>query len=116
MQYDKYIRRRHYVAQDRQLEMSLDFCFRYGPMRQISLVGAVHEEAGGYCPDILDIIEKDPFLRITCPWGDMSCVRLDCRSLSNDGPILWIRPGEQMVPAADLKGSPSKRRRYIMHF
>lgn len=83
-------------------------------MRQISLVGAVHEEAGGYSPDILDILEKDPFLRITAPWGDMSCVRLDCRSHSNDGPILWIRPGEQMVPAADLRSSPSKRRRQAL--
>nr|CAB3265802.1 round spermatid basic protein 1-like [Phallusia mammillata] len=85
--------------------------YRYGPMRQISLVGAVHEEAGGYFPDILDILEKDPFLNITSPWGDMSCVNLESRSHSNDGPILWIRPGEQMVPAADFKGSPAKRRR-----
>lgn len=80
-------------------------------MRQISLVGAVHEEAGGYFPDILDILEKDPFLNITSPWGEMSCVDLESRSHSNDGPILWIRPGEQMVPAADFKGSPAKRRR-----
>ncbi|CAK8676061.1 unnamed protein product [Clavelina lepadiformis] len=85
--------------------------YRYGPMRQISLVGAVHEEAGGYSPDILDMLERDPFLNITSPWGEMSCVDLECRSLSNDGPILWIRPGEQMVPAADIKGSPTKRRR-----
>nr|XP_002128656.1 round spermatid basic protein 1-like [Ciona intestinalis] len=87
--------------------------YRYGPMRQISLVGAVHEEAGGYMPDVLDMLEENPFLNITSPWGAMSCVDLECRSLSNDGPILWIRPGEQMVPAADLKGigSPAKRRR-----
>ncbi|XP_039263846.2 uncharacterized protein LOC120339724 [Styela clava] len=85
--------------------------YRYGPMRQISLVGVVHEESGGYLPDILDILEKDPFLRKTTPWGEMSCTPMECRSLSNDGPIMWIRPGEQMIPTADLKGSPVKRRR-----
>lgn len=81
-------------------------------MRQISLVGAVHEESGGYFPDVLDILDRDHFLRKTSPWGEMSCISLDCRSQSNDGPILWIRPGEQMIPTADLKGqSPLKRRR-----
>lgn len=73
-------------------------------MRQVSLVGAVQEESGGYLPDILDIIEGNPFLRLTSPWGDMSVVNLTCRSLSNDGPILWVRPGEQMVPTAETKG------------
>lgn len=85
--------------------------YRYGPMRQISLVGVVHEESGGYLPDILDILDRDPFLRKTTPWGEMSCTPMECRSLSNDGPIMWIRPGEQMIPTADLKGSPVKRRR-----
>ena len=32
-------------------------------------------------------------------------------TLSNDGPILWIRPGEQMVPTTDVTKSPFKRRR-----
>lgn len=90
--------------------------YRCGPMRQISLVGAVHEEAGGYFPDILDMLEEDPFLKYTSPWGEMSCVDLDDRAKSNDGPILWIRPGEQMVPANDLRGSPMKRRRYTFFY
>lgn len=37
--------------------------FRYGPLHQISLVGKVHEEVGGYFPDLLSRIEQNPFLR-----------------------------------------------------
>jgi hypothetical protein len=33
---------------------------------------------------------------------------------SNDGPILWIRPGEQLVPTAEMAKSPAKRRRYSL--
>lgn len=36
--------------------------FRYGPLHQISLVGKVHEEVGGYFPDLLERLEKNPFL------------------------------------------------------
>lgn len=36
--------------------------FRYGPLHQISLVGKVHEEVGGYFPDLLGRLEQSPFL------------------------------------------------------
>lgn len=36
--------------------------FRYGPLHQISLVGKVQEEVGGYFPDLLERLEKNPFL------------------------------------------------------
>lgn len=36
---------------------------RYGPLHQISLVGTVHEEVGGYFPDLLQRLEQNPFLR-----------------------------------------------------
>lgn len=36
--------------------------FRYGPLHQISLVGKVHEEVGGYFPDLLGRLEKNTFL------------------------------------------------------
>lgn len=36
---------------------------RYGPLHQISLVGKVHEEVGGYFPDLLGRLEQSPFLR-----------------------------------------------------
>lgn len=35
---------------------------RYGPLHQISLVGKVHEEVGGYFPDLLGRLEENAFL------------------------------------------------------
>lgn len=35
---------------------------RYGPLHQISLVGKVHEEVGGYFPDLLGRLETNSFL------------------------------------------------------
>ncbi|XP_055684034.1 lysine-specific demethylase RSBN1L isoform X2 [Lutzomyia longipalpis] len=83
---------------------------RYGPLHQISLVGKVHEEVGGYFPDLLSRLEKNPFLKKAMPWGELSIVRMDPR-LSNDGPILWIRPGEQLIPTAEINKTPLKRQR-----
>lgn len=37
--------------------------FRYGPLHQISLVGKVMEEVGGYFPDFLGRLEQNPFLK-----------------------------------------------------
>ncbi|XP_010899902.1 lysine-specific demethylase 9 [Esox lucius] len=85
--------------------------YRAGPMRQISLVGAMSEEVGDYFPEFLDMLEESPFLKMTLPWGSLSSLKLDCRSQSDDGPIMWVRPGEQMVPTADMPKSPFKRRR-----
>ncbi|XP_054741708.1 uncharacterized protein LOC129246966 [Anastrepha obliqua] len=85
--------------------------FRYGPLHQISLVGKVHEEVGGYFPDLLGRIESNPFLKKTMPWGSYSVLQTDPR-LSNDGPILWVRAGEQLVPTAELNSkTPLKRQR-----
>ncbi|PRD28898.1 UNVERIFIED_CONTAM: Round spermatid basic protein 1-like protein [Trichonephila clavipes] len=84
--------------------------FRTGPLHQISLVGTVHEEVGGYFPDFLEMLEENPFLYLTMPWGPMSIVHMNPQE-SNDGPILWVRPGEQLVPTADLSKSPCKRKR-----
>ena len=48
------------------------------------------------------------------PWGPYSILQTDPR-LSNDGPILWIRSGEQLVPTAELNSkTPLKRQRYIL--
>ncbi|EHB00295.1 Round spermatid basic protein 1 [Heterocephalus glaber] len=85
--------------------------YRAGPMRQISLVGAVDEEVGDYFPEFLDMLEESPFLKMTLPWGTLSSLQLQCRSQSDDGPIMWVRPGEQMIPTADMPKSPFKRRR-----
>ncbi|KAK7128947.1 hypothetical protein R3I94_017242 [Phoxinus phoxinus] len=95
-------------------QVSRTYCsgtYRAGPMRQISLVGAVDEEVGDFFPEFLDMLEESPFLKMTLPWGSLSSLKLDCRSQSDDGPIMWVRPGEQMVPTADMPKSPFKRRR-----
>ena len=86
--------------------------FRWGPLLQISLVGTVQEEVGNYFPEFLDMLEKDPFLRASMPWGSLSLLAGKIsRQESNDGPILWSRPGEQMVPTADMPKSPFKQRK-----
>lgn len=87
--------------------------YRSGPLMQVSLVGTVHEEVGDFFPEFLDILEENPFLKAVMPWGDRSAMKMASRSQSNDGPILWARPGEQMVPTADLPKSPLKRKRCV---
>ncbi|XP_067683905.1 uncharacterized protein [Haliotis asinina] len=85
--------------------------YRSGPLLQISLVGTVHEEVGDYFPEFLDLLEENPFLNVVMPWGKLAAIKLNSRTESNDGPILWARPGEQLVPTADMPKSPFKRKR-----
>ena len=44
------------------------------------------------------------------PWGPLSSQQMASRTDSNDGPILWVRPGEQYVPTAEHKSSHPKKR------
>ncbi|XP_036000947.1 lysine-specific demethylase RSBN1L [Fundulus heteroclitus] len=85
--------------------------YRAGAMRQVSLVGAVDEEVGDYFPEFLNMLEGSPFLMRTLPWGTFSSLRLQSPTESDDGPIMWVRPGEQMIPMADMPKSPFKRKR-----
>ncbi|XP_052441365.1 lysine-specific demethylase RSBN1L-like isoform X2 [Carassius gibelio] len=85
--------------------------YRAGAMRQISLVGAVDEEVGDYFPEFLNMLEKSPFLERTLPWGTFSSLKLKSPTESDDGPIMWVRPGEQMIPVTDMPKSPFKRKR-----
>lgn len=84
---------------------------RCGPLLQFSVVGKVQEETGDYFPEFLDMLEQNPFLKETVPWGKLSVIKLDNRNKSNDGPIVWVRPGEQYIPTADFLSSPNKKRR-----
>ncbi|KAI4889145.1 hypothetical protein NFI96_019860 [Prochilodus magdalenae] len=85
--------------------------YRAGAMRQISLVGAVDEEVGDYFPEFLDMLQQSPFLERTLPWGTFSSLKLMSPTESDDGPIMWVRPGEQMIPVTDMPKSPFKRKR-----
>ncbi|KAL0968391.1 hypothetical protein UPYG_G00266260 [Umbra pygmaea] len=85
--------------------------YRAGAMRQVSLVGAVDEEVGDYFPEFISMLEESPFLERTLPWGTFSSLRLRSPTESDDGPIMWVRPGEQMIPVADMPKSPFKRKR-----
>lgn len=85
--------------------------YKAGGLLQVSLVETVAEESGKYMPDLLDMMEKDPFLELTLPWGELSIMHHSNRSRSNDGPILWVRPGEQMIPTAEVSKSPQGKRK-----
>ncbi|XP_036432642.1 lysine-specific demethylase RSBN1L-like [Colossoma macropomum] len=85
--------------------------YRAGAMRQISLVGAVDEEVGDYFPEFLNMLQQSPFLERTLPWGTFSSLKLKSPTESDDGPIMWVRPGEQMIPVTDMPKSPFKRKR-----
>lgn len=45
------------------------------------------------------------------PWSENSVLKDMHPTKSNDGPILWMRPGEQSIPTIELGSSPFKRRR-----
>ena len=86
--------------------------FRYGPLLSISLVGKVtgKEECGDYFPTFIDKLEENPFLQCVMPWGPYSSVQMKTRTDSDDGPILWVRPGEQYVPTGEHKSCHPKKR------
>ncbi|UJR36636.1 hypothetical protein I4U23_029355 [Adineta vaga] len=86
--------------------------FRYGPLLSISLVGKVtgKEECGDYFPTFIDKLEENPFLQCVMPWGPFSSIKMKSRTDSDDGPILWVRPGEQYVPTAEHKSCHPKKR------
>ncbi|KJE93498.1 hypothetical protein CAOG_04281 [Capsaspora owczarzaki ATCC 30864] len=75
---------------------------RAGGMRPISMVGCFQEELGGYFPEHLALLESNPFLRVVMPWGPISVLKGLRPQDSNDGPILWVRPGEQVVALSEL--------------
>uniref|UniRef100_A0A915HZ52 Uncharacterized protein n=1 Tax=Romanomermis culicivorax TaxID=13658 RepID=A0A915HZ52_ROMCU len=84
------------------LESYQNGTYRYGPSMSISLVGRKQEECGMDCGQMLDLLESCPFLKPILPWGDLSITKMSRRTDSYDGPIMWIRPGEQLIPTDQL--------------
>ena len=87
--------------------------FRFGNLNQLSLVGCVNEEAGGYLVELLDILASNLFIQRSLPWGDLNPKNLEVPTDSNDGPILWTRTGEQSISVTEKLSC--KRSRYNSH-
>lgn len=83
--------------------------FRFGPLMSLSMVGTKNEEAGGNFKEMLDALNAAPFLGPIMPWGDFSEVQGIKEDTSDDGPIFWVRPGEQMVPTDGKNRSTEPR-------
>jgi len=85
--------------------------YRTGALDHFSIVGTKAEETGGYFPEFLNLLDQNEFLKNVSPWGKLSELENMPRNESNDGPIVWARPGEQVVPTADLPKSPMVKKR-----
>jgi len=85
--------------------------YRTGPLNHFSIVGTKAEETGGHFPQFLDLLDQNEFLKYVSPWGKISELENMPRNDSNDGPIVWARPGEQVVPTADMPKSPLVKKR-----
>ncbi|VDD86454.1 unnamed protein product [Enterobius vermicularis] len=77
--------------------------FSYGPLLSISLVGRRQEECGEFFEEILQRIESLPLMELLLPWGKWSQNYHYRPEESDDGPIFWVRPGEQMVCFDDYR-------------
>ncbi|GMS95036.1 hypothetical protein PENTCL1PPCAC_17211, partial [Pristionchus entomophagus] len=85
--------------------------FRAGPMNALSMVGAKQEECGQHFKDILKMLESSPILKPLMPWGEYSIFENSLKPTdSDDGPIVWVRPGEQLIRTDDLTGDKKKSR------
>eukprot|EP00127_Corallochytrium_limacisporum_P003085 Clim_evm14s146 gene=Clim_evmTU14s146 len=73
-----------------------------GPMRNISLAGTVGEETGAYYEDVVALMERSPEIKLALPWGGLSTYHQYHPTTSDDGPILWCRPGEQYAALNEL--------------
>uniref|UniRef100_A0A8R1XV67 Round spermatid basic protein 1-like protein n=1 Tax=Onchocerca volvulus TaxID=6282 RepID=A0A8R1XV67_ONCVO len=83
--------------------------FRYGPLHSLSLVGTRQEECGNYFKELIEWLEMFPMLKLLMPWGEWSGADLESPSDSDDGPIFWVRPGEQMIKTDEIKEDSSSR-------
>ncbi|CAG9541075.1 unnamed protein product [Cercopithifilaria johnstoni] len=83
--------------------------FRYGPLHSLSLVGTRQEECGNYFKELIEWLEMFPMLKLLMPWGEWSGADLESPSDSDDGPIFWVRPGEQMIRTDEMKEDLSSK-------
>ncbi|CAJ0572477.1 unnamed protein product, partial [Mesorhabditis spiculigera] len=84
--------------------------FRAGPLNALSMVGPKQEECGAFFGELLDQLSRSPFLGPLMPWGSKSIAEHEDPAESDDGPIFWIRPGEQLIRTDDLKDEKGGRK------
>ncbi|CAD6186657.1 unnamed protein product [Caenorhabditis auriculariae] len=77
--------------------------FRSGPMHSLSMVGAKQEECGDHFADLIAQLESSPILCPLMPWGEWSSMKMGDVTESDDGPIYWVRPGEQLIRTDEVK-------------
>lgn len=85
--------------------------YRYGPLLQVSIVGVKKEEIGDYFTHFLGLLEHNEFLKHVMPWGDFSINEGMNPQESDDGPIIWARPGEQLIPTCGKDPSPPEKKK-----
>lgn len=83
--------------------------FKEGPMREISLVGKRGEETGADFSEFTETLtDRIPLFRYILPWGKLALDSITCAQKSDDGPIWWVRPGEQNLSANNTPATPTK--------
>ena len=95
----------------------LNGTYRYGPLLQTSIVGVCKEEVGDYFPDFIGpYLEGNRFLSHMMPWGDYAITEGIPPTNSDDGPIIWARPGEQMIPTTHTNDNPNSpsAKKYVL--
>uniref|UniRef100_A0A0K0DS03 JmjC domain-containing protein n=1 Tax=Strongyloides stercoralis TaxID=6248 RepID=A0A0K0DS03_STRER len=82
--------------------------FRYGGLEALSIVGKKKEECGGVFEEYLKNLNNNVITGPIMPWGKFT-INTNMRPLdSNDGPIFWVRPGEQCFTTDDLDNNKEK--------
>uniref|UniRef100_A0A0N4Z7V0 JmjC domain-containing protein n=1 Tax=Parastrongyloides trichosuri TaxID=131310 RepID=A0A0N4Z7V0_PARTI len=88
--------------------------FRYGGLEALSIVGRKKEECGDVLEPYLKHLNENIITGPIMPWGKFT-ISPDMRpSDSNDGPIFWVRPGEQCFTTDDIdkNGKEKPKQKY----
>jgi len=65
------------------------------------------EECGNFFREIIDKLDRCPFMNLLLPWGPMAITCNSKPTDSDDGPIFWARPGEQLLRTDETYSSAS---------
>lgn len=95
----------------RLMETCNEGTFRYGPLNALSLVGTKQEECGDFFGEIIVALEKSPILKRLLPWSERAITCNQDPKESDDGPIFWARPGEQMIRTDEIGKEDAKAKK-----